>query len=118
MSDTVRVEFDTPLKCEVTKKAWKLTGGDEPLFLPKSHTFGLERDDDDLVVSALVSSYIAEKRGLLHDDSQEKPSVIESHSVMSRDDWYWIALLMAMVIRGVDNPVWEARKLFREVVGE
>ena len=105
MSETVRVEFDQPRRCFETQKAWKLTAeGESDLFLPKSETFALERDDNENVVAAVVSEWVAAKRGLagverfVDDVSQENNNV----DTMDRHDWYFLLLTCAFVLDGDD----------------
>ena len=117
MSDSVRVEFDPPRNCEETEKAWALKAvGSEPLFLPKSQTYQLHRNpsDESQVVAATVSRYIAEKESLVDNDDhyQEKTIVVESRKdEMSREDWFTLGAWLAVLFRGDELPVFEARKL-------
>ena len=106
MSETVRVEFDQPRRCFETQKAWKLTAeGESDLFLPKSETFALERDDNENVVAAVVSEWVAAKRGLagverfVDDVSQENNNV----DAMTRQDWYFLLLTCAFVLKCDDE---------------
>ena len=122
MSDSVKVPFDPPRNCEETVEAWKLTAdGSERLFLPKTETYQLHRNpsDESQVVAATVSGYIAEKRGLVDDDDQEKSNVVESRKdEMSREDWFALAAWRAVLFRGDELPVFEARKLARRLLEE
>lgn len=123
MSDEFRAEFNPPRRCEDTEKAWKLTAsGTKPLHLPKSHTYALHRDpsNESLVVAATVSLWLAEKEGFVaNDDHQEKSFVVESRKdEMSREDWFTLGAWMAVLFRGEELPVFEARKLARKLLEE
>jgi len=102
MSETVRVEFNPPRRCKETEKSWCLSADGEPtVHLPKSET-ELERKGE-VVVAAMVPGWLAEKEGFLSTSSfRESGSYQEeqTHDTMSRLDWCYLGMAMALVIRG------------------
>lgn len=104
MSETVRVEFDPPRQCKEYEKAWCLSAdGEPPVYLPKSET-ELEREGE-VVVAAMMPGWLAEKEGLEYSSTssfQESGGYQEeqTHDTMTRADWCYLGMAMALVIRG------------------
>lgn len=104
MSDDVRIVFGSSREYRETEKAYILepeTLGGKNLALPKSQTRELELEGHK-VIAVVVSSFIAEKEGLIDgsDDRFQENDVRQD--AMSREDWFRLGATMAYLIRG-DN---------------
>jgi len=109
---------EPPRKCESFGKAFKLTAdGQEDVWLPVSKTeLEVTGEAEELVTAATMPRFIAEDRGLIED--AHSPVETTTSETMTRDDWFLLGLTMAMVIRGEDDPVWEAKKIVRKMMNE